>query len=67
MRDPRTTESGGYNHDALLFDTDDRLIEVAVPFLLEGLAAGEAAVVATGRAPPTSCATPSTATRWCTC
>ena len=37
----------GYAHDALLFDTDDRLIDVAVPFLLEGLAAGEAAVVAT--------------------
>ena len=36
-----------YAHDALLFETDDRLIDVAVPFLLEGLAAGEAAVVAT--------------------
>ncbi|RBY87850.1 sensor histidine kinase [Blastococcus sp. TF02A-30] len=36
-----------YLHDALLFDDDQRLTEVAVPFLLEGLAAGEAAVVAT--------------------
>jgi anti-sigma regulatory factor (Ser/Thr protein kinase) len=46
--DPVNTDSGRYTHDGLLFDTDDRLVEVAVPFLLEGLAAGEAAVVATG-------------------
>jgi anti-sigma regulatory factor (Ser/Thr protein kinase) len=45
VRDPGTA---GYRHDALLFDTDDQLVEVAVPFLLQGLAAGEAAVVATG-------------------
>jgi anti-sigma regulatory factor (Ser/Thr protein kinase) len=43
----RDTGSADYRHDALLFDSDDRLIEVAVPFLLEGLEAGEAAVVAT--------------------
>jgi anti-sigma regulatory factor (Ser/Thr protein kinase) len=37
-----------YRHDALLFDSADELTDVAVPFLLEGLAAGDAAVVATG-------------------
>jgi anti-sigma regulatory factor (Ser/Thr protein kinase) len=47
MGDPGRAAFRGYTHDALLFDTDDRLTEVAVPFLLEGLAAGEAAVVAT--------------------
>jgi anti-sigma regulatory factor (Ser/Thr protein kinase) len=40
--------AGGYPHDALLFDSTAHLVDVAVPFLLEGLAAGEAAVVATG-------------------
>jgi anti-sigma regulatory factor (Ser/Thr protein kinase) len=40
--------SGGYVHDALLYDSAEQLTAVAVPFLLEGIAAGEAAVVATG-------------------
>jgi anti-sigma regulatory factor (Ser/Thr protein kinase) len=35
-------------HDALLFDTSDALVEVAVPFLLDGLEAGDAAVIAAG-------------------
>ena len=47
MRAGSTSERGGYRHDALLFDTDDRLVDVAVPFLLEGLDAGDAAVIAT--------------------
>jgi anti-sigma regulatory factor (Ser/Thr protein kinase) len=38
----------GYAHDALLFESTDELVGVAVPFLLAGLAAGEAAVIATG-------------------
>jgi anti-sigma regulatory factor (Ser/Thr protein kinase) len=38
--------SHGYPHDALLYDTPDQLVDVAVPFLLEGLAAGEATVIA---------------------
>jgi anti-sigma regulatory factor (Ser/Thr protein kinase) len=38
----------GYPHDALLFESTDQLVDVAVPFLLEGLALGEAAVIATG-------------------
>jgi len=38
---------GRYTHDALFFDSPGQLTDVAVPFLLEGLAAGEAAVVAT--------------------
>jgi anti-sigma regulatory factor (Ser/Thr protein kinase) len=37
-----------YQHDALLFDSTDELVDVAVPFLLDGLAAGDAAVIATG-------------------
>jgi anti-sigma regulatory factor (Ser/Thr protein kinase) len=41
--------SHGYPHDALLFESTDQLVDVAVPFLLQGLAAGEAAVIATGR------------------
>jgi anti-sigma regulatory factor (Ser/Thr protein kinase) len=40
---------GGYPHDALLFDTPDQLVDVAVPFLMAGLAAGEGAVIATSR------------------
>jgi hypothetical protein len=37
-----------YRHDALLHDSPEHLVQVAAPFLLEGLADGEAAVVATG-------------------
>jgi anti-sigma regulatory factor (Ser/Thr protein kinase) len=37
-----------YRHDALLYDSPDQLVATAVPFLLEGLAAGEAGVVAAG-------------------
>jgi anti-sigma regulatory factor (Ser/Thr protein kinase) len=40
---------GGYPHDALLFDTRDQLVDVAVPFLLAGLDADEGAVIATSR------------------
>lgn len=39
--------SKGYQHDALVYESADQLIDVAVPFLLDGLAAGEAAVIAT--------------------
>jgi anti-sigma regulatory factor (Ser/Thr protein kinase) len=39
--------SKGYPHDALLYESPDQLADVAVPFLLEGLAAGEAALIAT--------------------
>jgi anti-sigma regulatory factor (Ser/Thr protein kinase) len=46
---PLPPPDGGYPHDALLFDTSDELVEVAVPFLLAGLAAGEGAVIATSR------------------
>ncbi len=41
---------GRYTHDALLYDSPGTLVDLAVPWLLEGLAAGEAAVVATGPA-----------------
>ena len=40
----------GHSHDALLFDSPDELVAVAVPFLTEGLAVGDAAVVATSPA-----------------
>ena len=40
--------AGGYIHDALLYDSVDQLIATAVPFLLEGVAAGDAAVIAAG-------------------
>jgi anti-sigma regulatory factor (Ser/Thr protein kinase) len=36
----------GHLHDALLYDSAAELTAAAVPFLLEGLAAGEAAVIA---------------------
>jgi anti-sigma regulatory factor (Ser/Thr protein kinase) len=39
--------AAGYPHDALLFDSTAQLVDLAVPFVREGLAAGEAAVVAT--------------------
>ena len=38
---------GGYTHDALLYDSRAQLVDVAAPFLMAGLAAGEAAVIAT--------------------
>ena len=41
-----TTRS--YLHDALLYDDRAQLVDVAVPFLLDGLAAGDAAVIAAG-------------------
>ena len=36
----------GFHHDALLYDSPEDLVDAAVPFLLTGLEAGEAAVVA---------------------
>ena len=42
-----------YRHDALLYDSPDHLTKVAVPFLMDGLAAGDAAVVAAGAATAT--------------
>jgi anti-sigma regulatory factor (Ser/Thr protein kinase) len=43
---PAAEEQSGFEHDALLYDSPDELIAVAAPFLLEGLAAGDAAVIA---------------------
>ena len=34
-------------HDALLFDSPEELVDIAVPFLREGLTAGDGAVIAT--------------------
>jgi len=39
--------TGSYRHDALLYDDREQLVAAAVPFLLDGLAAGDAAVIAT--------------------
>ncbi|SNS00829.1 Anti-sigma regulatory factor (Ser/Thr protein kinase) [Geodermatophilus pulveris] len=36
----------GFRHDALLYDSPEQLAAVAGPFLLEGLAAGDGAVIA---------------------
>jgi anti-sigma regulatory factor (Ser/Thr protein kinase) len=38
----------GYRHDAFFFDSTAQLTDVVVPWVREGLAAGEATVVATG-------------------
>jgi anti-sigma regulatory factor (Ser/Thr protein kinase) len=45
---PASGSAGGYIHDALIYDSVDELTGAAVPFLLEGLAAGDAAVIAAG-------------------
>jgi anti-sigma regulatory factor (Ser/Thr protein kinase) len=37
----------GYPHDALLYASTDELVEVAVPYMQEGLAGGEGVVIAT--------------------
>jgi anti-sigma regulatory factor (Ser/Thr protein kinase) len=42
------TAPPGFWHDALLYDSTDALVAVAAPFLREGLAAGDAAVIAVG-------------------
>src|SRR3954452_15402240 len=42
--------TGRYAHDALLYDSPGQLVDVAVPFVLDGLAAGDAAVIATSAA-----------------
>jgi anti-sigma regulatory factor (Ser/Thr protein kinase) len=47
---PAHPAASGFSHDALLFDSPDQLVEVAVPFLMEGLAAGDAAIIATSAA-----------------
>lgn len=43
-------EAGRYAHDALLYDSPEHLASVAAPFLLDGLAAGDAGVIATSAA-----------------
>jgi anti-sigma regulatory factor (Ser/Thr protein kinase) len=44
---PSSARTGGFRHDAFLYDYPGQLAEVAAPFLLGGLDEGEAAVVAT--------------------
>ena len=38
----------GFRHDALFYDSPQELADVAAPFLLEGLEAGDGAVIAAG-------------------
>src|SRR3954452_20606383 len=38
----------GYFHEALLYDSDEEFLAVALPFLRDGVAAGEPVVVALG-------------------
>jgi anti-sigma regulatory factor (Ser/Thr protein kinase) len=40
--------SAGFAHDALVYDDVEQLVAIAAPWLLEGVAAGDAAVVAIG-------------------
>lgn len=47
---PTSSTPRPYRHDALLYDSAAHLADVAVPFLLDGLANGEAAVVAASAA-----------------
>jgi anti-sigma regulatory factor (Ser/Thr protein kinase) len=42
----RSGEPGGFVHDALYYDSDEELLTVAVPFLRDGLEAGEAVAMA---------------------
>jgi anti-sigma regulatory factor (Ser/Thr protein kinase) len=42
-----TPDARRFCHDALLFDSPAELVDIAVPFLREGLAAGDGAVIAT--------------------
>jgi anti-sigma regulatory factor (Ser/Thr protein kinase) len=42
-----TPDARHFCHDALFFDSPAELVDVAVPFLREGLAAGDGAVIAT--------------------
>lgn len=46
--EPGASAAPGFCHDALIYDTFDQLTAVAAPWLLEGLAAGDAAVIAVG-------------------
>jgi anti-sigma regulatory factor (Ser/Thr protein kinase) len=45
---PGARRSLGFRHDALLYGSTDEFTAVAAPFLLEGLAEGDAAVIAVG-------------------
>jgi len=42
------TDRPGYLHEAVLYDSDEEFLGVVVPFLQEGVAAGEPCLVALG-------------------
>ena len=47
---PISAQTGrpGYLHEAVLYDSDEEFLSVVVPFLQEGVAAGEPCLVALG-------------------
>jgi len=45
---PRQDSSPAFRHDALLYDAIEEMTALAAPFLLDGLAAGDGAVIAAG-------------------
>src|SRR3954451_14176265 len=48
MRMGAPTDRRGYLHEAVLYDSDEELLGVVVPFLQEGVAVGEPCLVALG-------------------
>ena len=50
MGETAPSDARRHVHDALLYDSPAELAAVAAPFLLDGLAAGDAAVIATSAA-----------------
>ena len=48
MRMGAPNDGGGYLHEAVLYDSDEEFLGVVVPFLQEGVAAGEPCLVALG-------------------
>ncbi|WP_319458405.1 sensor histidine kinase [Micromonospora sp. RTP1Z1] len=48
MRTGAAADHVGYYHEAILFDSDEHLLAVVLPFLLGGIEAGEPAVVGLG-------------------
>jgi len=46
MRTGAPTDRAGYVHEAVLYDSDEKFLDVVVPFLRQGVAAGEPCLVA---------------------
>lgn len=48
MRSDAAAARSGYVHEAAFYDSDDEFLAIVVPFLTEGVRAGEPTIVATG-------------------